>query len=306
MDANRRAKGLVIGNSGSLSRGLRASGVFREELRFVGRSSEQALDVADRLAVRRLLRSAKPHFIINLSGVGRLQSASTANALWRVNVNGLKVLFEEILTNSPDTHLIHIGSAEVFGTGEKLVDEATAFSPETLYAKSKAEGSYELEKFGEKGGIYSELISFQLESGHSSPPYLMHSIATQLTRNLDSSTAHLTLDGPDFVRSFGDAQLLFDILPKIVEFPVHGKLLIGGTKRYTLRDLASEFINVMRAEFSTGPLELGEINLKRSGRTVYPQSQFQKAFVNYGLAKDSGLRDPVRNLLLKQLGSEIK
>jgi len=132
MDANRRAKGLVIGNSGSLSRGLRASGVFREELRFVGRSSEQALDVTDRLAVRRLLRSAKPHFIINLSGVGRLQSVSTANELWRVNVNGLKVLCEEILTNSPDTHLIHIGSAEVFGTGEKLVDEATAFSPETL------------------------------------------------------------------------------------------------------------------------------------------------------------------------------
>lgn len=294
--------GLVIGSSGALSRGLRESGFFGENLEFVGRSTEPAVDVADRFAINGILRRTRPDFVLNLSGLGRHQSHGLKDDIWKVNVEGVRNLCEAIESESPQSHLIHIGSAEVFGIGDKIVDETTEFTPATHYAKSKAAASRELEQFGERGGRFSEVICFQVESGFSQAPYLMDSIAKQFVSQRGFSSANFEFDGPDFLRSIADARVLYEILPKLVDSPVNGKLLVGGPKRYTLRILLEEFIDVAREIFEDDSLRLGEISLKREGKNAYPAATFLKATELYGLRPTAGLDEPIRKLLVSRMG----
>ncbi len=99
------------------------------------------LDLADTEALRRTIKDVEPSSIYNFGGF------TSPSASWQypdevraINVDAVRVMLEEISTVTPATHFFQASSSHVFeGTDRSPQDETFEPSPESPYAKSKAD-----------------------------------------------------------------------------------------------------------------------------------------------------------------------
>ncbi len=100
------------------------------------------LDITDAEAVRELVRSRAPDACIHLAAVSAVPAARRdPGHAWKVNLHGSLALAEALQQHAPDTPLLYVSSAEIYGasfrSGSKL-DEAAAAAPMNTYAATKA------------------------------------------------------------------------------------------------------------------------------------------------------------------------
>ena len=99
------------------------------------------LDLADTEALRLTIKDVEPSSIYNFGGF------TSPSASWQypdevraINVDAVRVMLEEISTVTPATHFFQASSSHVFeGTDRSPQDETFETSPESPYAKSKAD-----------------------------------------------------------------------------------------------------------------------------------------------------------------------
>ena len=99
------------------------------------------VDLADVQSLRGAIREVEPTHVYNFGGF------TSPSASWQypdevraINVDAVRVMLEEISTGTPSTHFFQASSSHVFeGTDRSPQDETFEPSPESPYAKSKAD-----------------------------------------------------------------------------------------------------------------------------------------------------------------------
>jgi GDPmannose 4,6-dehydratase len=140
----------VAGQDGTLlSAALISKGweVFGTHLPFEVISSDHALfggnltilDVTDSEQVSRVIEDVNPDVVFHLAGITSV-SASIQNPelTFAVNVGGTKNLLDALSVHAPDSLFVHAASTEIYDASSGVISEASALSPRSPYAESKA------------------------------------------------------------------------------------------------------------------------------------------------------------------------
>lgn len=135
--AVRPVKLLLLGKDGQVGWELQRALAPLGELIAVGRGD---VDLSDANAVRQLVRSGRPQWIVNAAAYTAVDKAETDNVAARtINTNAVQVLAEE--ARACDAWLVHYSTDYVFD-GEKqdayLEDDAAA--PISVYGQTKLDG----------------------------------------------------------------------------------------------------------------------------------------------------------------------
>lgn len=105
----------------------------------------EQLDVTDPKAVKALLSRHRPDGVLHLAGISAVRDAEAdVRQAYEVNLYGTLHLADAIAAVTPDTRLVHISSADVYGatlqTGPAPLTEDAVIAPLNAYALSKAAG----------------------------------------------------------------------------------------------------------------------------------------------------------------------
>jgi GDP-4-dehydro-6-deoxy-D-mannose reductase len=100
------------------------------------------LDVADAEAVDAWVQRSRPDMVVHLAAVAAVTaSVRDPRLAWRVNLGGTLNLVLALQKHAPNTHLLFVSSAEVYGEGldsHGATDEGALLMPVNPYAASKA------------------------------------------------------------------------------------------------------------------------------------------------------------------------
>lgn len=139
---------LVTGASGFVGRRFVAAARARWPQAHVvevgGPGGVGGLDITDPVAVLSAVAQALPTHVIHLAAIAAVSDAARAPALaFAVNLNGTLNLVEALRVLTPDVHLLHVSSAEVYGLSLQdaaghPVNESASLQPANTYAASKA------------------------------------------------------------------------------------------------------------------------------------------------------------------------
>lgn len=104
--------------------------------------SWHTLDICDAAAVQLLVQSVAPDVVIHLAAQANVPfSFQNPNLTWQVNLDGARNLFTALERYMPNSLLIQVGSADMYGKSFKHttpVDETALLQPLNPYAASKA------------------------------------------------------------------------------------------------------------------------------------------------------------------------
>lgn len=144
------------------------------------------LDLRDPDGMTTLLRAAAPDAVIHLAAQTAVPESFAAPALtWRVNVDGTLALAHTLRAYLPQTLLLHISSAEVYGLnfqrGVPLAEDA-AMSPANPYAASKAAVDLALGEMSLRGLRLVRLRPFNHIGPGQTPSFALPSFARQIAR----------------------------------------------------------------------------------------------------------------------------
>jgi GDP-4-dehydro-6-deoxy-D-mannose reductase len=106
------------------------------------RCSIRSLDVRNAEDIDRLIAEMQPTHTIHLAAVASVPQAFAAPAAaWSVNVGGSVNLAAALAAHSPDSTLVFVSTAEVYGRSfaeAEAIDEGMRLQPANPYARSKA------------------------------------------------------------------------------------------------------------------------------------------------------------------------
>jgi GDP-4-dehydro-6-deoxy-D-mannose reductase len=98
--------------------------------------------VVDPVAVTETVERARPDMVVHLAAVAAVtDSVRDPRHTWRVNLDGVLNLVLALQARAPETHLLFVSSAEVYGESLNAatpVDEQALLQPVNPYAASKA------------------------------------------------------------------------------------------------------------------------------------------------------------------------
>lgn len=209
---------LVTGASGFVGRSLlpafaaRAPGarIVGADLHADGTGRDRvALDITDDAAVRRVVRDVRPEVCVHLAGVTHsVRAAQDEGMAWRANLFGALGLADTLREEAPDSTLIYVSTAEVYGpalsAGQPLTEEAP-LAPANLYAVTKAAADLAL---GERAARGQHIVRFRAfnQTGPGQSPHL---VVAYIAAQIASAEAGLAppvirLAAPEVARDFLD------------------------------------------------------------------------------------------------------
>jgi GDP-4-dehydro-6-deoxy-D-mannose reductase len=113
------------------------------------------LDLDEPQSIRDCLAAAKADAVIHLAAESNVpRSFSEPERTWRINVDGTLLLARTLMQSAPETRLVYISSAEIYGLSFQAgipLDENAAFAPGNPYAASKAVADLALGEMGLRG-----------------------------------------------------------------------------------------------------------------------------------------------------------
>ncbi|HQT46389.1 MAG: NAD-dependent dehydratase [Acidocella sp. 20-63-7] len=156
------------------------------------------LDLRDPDGMATLLRAAAPDAVVHLAAQTAVpESFADPTLTWRVNVDGTLALAHTLHAHLPQTLLVHISSAEVYGLsfqcGVALAEDA-AMSPANPYAASKAAADMALGEMSLRGLRLVRLRPFNHIGPGQTPSFALPSFARQIARieaNLQEPILHV-------------------------------------------------------------------------------------------------------------------
>lgn len=100
------------------------------------------IDLADRLAVERLLADVRPEWIVHLAGYAHPgRSFEERDATWAANLDATRNLYEAVIRWGASPRILYVSSGLVYGEAPAdatAVNEQAALRPASPYAASKA------------------------------------------------------------------------------------------------------------------------------------------------------------------------
>lgn len=187
-------------------------------------------ELADRAALRDLVRAAKPDACIHLAAVSFVPDGDRNPAgLLSVNVAGTMNLLEALRTEAPAARLLFVSSAQVYGPAPSIKDanvpvpENAPSYPLTLYAVSKV--ACERAAFA-YGAVYGLDVLVARPANHTgpgqSPRFVAAAFARQVREIAAGRAAELRVGNLDSIRDFTDVRDVVRAYRLLVERGVSG------------------------------------------------------------------------------------
>ncbi len=169
------------------------------------------LDVTDGQAVHALIARVIPDACIHLAAVSAIPAARDGPArAWLVNLHGSLELGRAILTHAPDCTLLHVSSAEVYGSSfasGQLATETTPLAPMNTYAATKAAADLALGAMVSDGLRVIRARPFNHTGPGQSADFVIPAFARQIARIAAGKQAPvLTVGSLETIRDFLDVR----------------------------------------------------------------------------------------------------
>jgi len=105
-------------------------------------------DLQDSEGVRRLIRDCRPAVIFNLAGYGVDPAEQAPEMFTNMNVRLVRDITQGVAEsrriNSTSSVIVHVGSAQEYGTARGNLEEGTVAQPTTIYGRTKLAGTMAL------------------------------------------------------------------------------------------------------------------------------------------------------------------
>ena len=164
------------------------------------------LDLSDTEALRQTIKDVEPSRIYNFGGFTSPSSSwQYPDEVRAINLDAVRVMLEEISTVTPATHFFQASSSHVFeGTDRSPQDETFESSPESPYAKSKADAlSLVRAARADKGVFAVSGILYNHESPLRSENFVTRKISMAVARIAAGLQEVLELGDIEVARDWG-------------------------------------------------------------------------------------------------------
>ena len=212
---------------------------------------EDSMDIRDRAAVERFVRSEKPDACLHLAAVSSAARAEAEDA-WTVNLDGTLILAETFEAYAPQASFVFVSTAEIYGasfsSGQPL-DETAVIAPVNAYASSKAAADLAIGNLSQEGLHGVRLRSFTQAGTAQDEAAILPFLAAQVARIEAGQQAPVVtvrqLDaGVDVidVRDACDAYIAALVPPRPLPNGTVLNICSGVTR--TVRSMAEDLLNV--------------------------------------------------------------
>jgi GDPmannose 4,6-dehydratase len=220
--------------------------VFGTHLPFEVISSDHALfggnltilDVTDPEEVSRIIQDVNPDVVFHLAGITSV-SASIQNPelTFAVNVGGTKNLLDALSVHAPDSLLIHAASTEIYDASSGVISEASALSPRSPYAESKAIAYQAVIDARTNGLKVTNAVLSNHESYLRSTDFVTGKIANGVARIKLGLQESLPLGNIDIEKDWSSANDVIDGLIAITEQRFVGDVILASGRSTNLIEI---------------------------------------------------------------------
>lgn len=220
--------------------GHRVTGLGRDEL-----------DLSDPAAVGETVGKAAPEVIVNAVGISSPRTCrEDPAACFTANTGAVLNLLEAIRTRAPESRLVALSSAAVYGpgTGEPLV-ERDPLTPHSIYGSSKLAAEVLVGQYAREGKVSATTLRVFNLVGPGQPAdqaAAEFALATGIALREGRSEASITVGDPEIARDFTDVRDAARAVAAAIETPGRFNLCTGSA--VSLRDLATALTGIARRQ----------------------------------------------------------
>lgn len=207
-----------------------------------------SMDIRDRAAVERFVRSEKPDACLHLAA----ESSGDNACKWTVNLDGTMNLIETFRLYASEARFVFVSTAEVYGASfasAQSLDETAALAPVSSFAASRAAADMAIGTFSAVGLQGVRLRAFTQTGSGQDVSALLPSIAVQVARiEAREQEPVLRIGNPDAGVDIVDIRDACEAYITAIDPAValaNGVILniCSGTTR-SVRSIASDFLNL--------------------------------------------------------------
>lgn len=214
---------------------------------------EDPMDIRDRAAVERFVRSEKPDACLHLAAVSSVARAEAGtDDAWTVNLDGTLILAETFEAYAPQASFVFVSTAEIYGasfsSGQPL-DETAVIAPVNAYASSKAAADLAIGNLSQEGLHGVRLRSFTQAGTGQDEEAILPFLAAQVARiEVGQQAPVITVGQPDTgfditdVRDACDACISALVPPRPLPNGTVLNICSGVTR--TVRSIAEDLLDV--------------------------------------------------------------
>lgn len=175
-------------------------------LRYAPSTEHIDVDLADAQALKDVLRYAKPTHVYNFGAFSSAADSWTnVEEVKATNVDAVRIMLEEIASSGNDARFFQASSAHIFeGTDRSPQDEGFDLTPESPYAKSKAEALVLVRRAREDRGVFAVSgILYNHESPLRSENFVTRKVSMAVAKIAAGMQDILELGDIDVARDWG-------------------------------------------------------------------------------------------------------
>jgi GDPmannose 4,6-dehydratase len=179
-----------------------------------------------------------PDVVFHLAGITSV-SASIQNPelTFAVNVGGTKNLLDALSVHAPDSLLIHAASTEIYDASSGVISEASALSPRSPYAESKAIAYQAVIDARTNGLKVTNAVLSNHESYLRSTDFVTGKIANGVARIKLGLQESLPLGNIDIEKDWSSANDVIDGLIAITEQRFVGDVILASGRSTNLIEI---------------------------------------------------------------------
>jgi dTDP-4-dehydrorhamnose reductase len=149
---------LILGATGLLGREVSLHYLAESNIEVLT-PDRQTVDMTNGDSISSFIKAHKPDIAINCAAIKDVNVCEdNPTKAWEINVFGPVFLANAISQHSPNTKLIHVSSADIFGGEEKTYVEADISHPISVYGWTKVASEKILEAIAQKAGFKLYII----------------------------------------------------------------------------------------------------------------------------------------------------
>lgn len=192
-------------------------------------------DLRDAQAVRRMVGSAQPNFVVHLAAISFVAHGSPAE-MYEVNTVGAVNLLDALATVDNLSKVILVSSSQVYGSSDANLDEGSPCSPVSHYACSKLAMEH-------MAAPYCDRLPIVITRpfNYTGPGQPSRFLVPKIVQHFVRGEASIALGNLGVVRDFSDVRAVVDVYCRLLPAPVNGQTfnICSGVGR-SLRSVIEE------------------------------------------------------------------